>query len=292
MRYPEQVYAALASSAPLRSNLVDGQGWDPASFWQVVSRTASPLAGAAPGFVPNSRAAFAALADLARSEEGRAQAGAALRLCEGVLATRANATTVALWLRNAFDTAAMSSYAYPSSYFTGRLGHWVGWEGAGACPRAARAAPKRLSPCPLCLRPAGDPMHPLPAWPMRAACEELAGDLSDAEELLSVHSRGGSSWAAAGWGQRDLETRHARGTPLLCNALALPNAAGPPCRRRWGGRQAWCGTPQRTKRATTLRLCCRGHGRRAARMCSKSAPSLYLTKRSFPQTQAPCFGMR
>lgn len=34
-RYPHVVTAALASSAPLRSTLVDGQGWDPSTFWQV-----------------------------------------------------------------------------------------------------------------------------------------------------------------------------------------------------------------------------------------------------------------
>jgi len=34
-RYPQVVTAALASSAPLRSILVDGQGWDPTTFWEV-----------------------------------------------------------------------------------------------------------------------------------------------------------------------------------------------------------------------------------------------------------------
>lgn len=33
-RYPHVVAAALASSAPLQSVLVDGQGWDPTTFWQ------------------------------------------------------------------------------------------------------------------------------------------------------------------------------------------------------------------------------------------------------------------
>lgn len=34
-RYPHVVTAALASSAPLQSTLVDGQGWDPSTFWEV-----------------------------------------------------------------------------------------------------------------------------------------------------------------------------------------------------------------------------------------------------------------
>ncbi|KAL4433249.1 hypothetical protein ABPG77_003297 [Micractinium sp. CCAP 211/92] len=37
-KYPAAVQAALAASAPLRSNLVDGQGWDPSTFWQQAER--------------------------------------------------------------------------------------------------------------------------------------------------------------------------------------------------------------------------------------------------------------
>lgn len=99
----------------------------------MVTRTASPEAGvdAAPACVPNSRAAFAALFDLAATPEGRAAAEEALSLCPGVLANDGDATMVALFLRNAWDTGAMSSYAFPSSYFTGESGlslfHWCVW---------------------------------------------------------------------------------------------------------------------------------------------------------------------
>lgn len=35
MKFPNVVYAAVAASAPLRAQLVAGQGWDPTTFWQV-----------------------------------------------------------------------------------------------------------------------------------------------------------------------------------------------------------------------------------------------------------------
>lgn len=69
MHYPQVVFAALASSAPLRCQLVGGRGWNATDFWAVVTRTASPEAGADPACVPNSRAAFAALFDLAETPE-------------------------------------------------------------------------------------------------------------------------------------------------------------------------------------------------------------------------------
>ena len=34
MKFPNVVYAAVASSAPFRCNLI-GQGWDPTSYWEV-----------------------------------------------------------------------------------------------------------------------------------------------------------------------------------------------------------------------------------------------------------------
>ena len=185
MRYPETVFAALASSAPLRCQLVGGSPnrtaeWTATDFWAVVTRTASPEAGADPACVPNSRAAFAALFNQAETPEvcgvgglqlcwcvrlagqrrvvdqarrrqlcadaylpacraaacrpclparlppamlpakqGRRAIEAQLGLCPGALRSAADARVVALWLRNAWDTAAMSSTAAPSSYFTG-----------------------------------------------------------------------------------------------------------------------------------------------------------------------------
>lgn len=132
LRYPETVAAAVASSAPLRCNLVDGQGWDATTFWQVVTDTASPANGAAPACVPNARAAFAALFSLADSDSGGGSGTVeeALGLCLGVLGSEGvegvegstvDATIVATWLRGAFDVAAMGSYPTSSSYFTGAV---------------------------------------------------------------------------------------------------------------------------------------------------------------------------
>lgn len=95
---------------------------------QVVTDTASPANGAAPGCVPNARAAFAALFSLADSQGGSETVEDALALCPGVLGSEGvegvegstvDATIVATWLRGAFDVAAMGSFPSPSSYFTG-----------------------------------------------------------------------------------------------------------------------------------------------------------------------------
>lgn len=151
-KYPTSVQAALASSAPLRSTLVDGQGWDPSTFWQVVTRAASPAGGCTPACQRTARAAFAALFSLSSTAEGRTAAAAQLRLCDPALLAEGAAPLAALFLAMAFDTAAMGSVPYPSSYFT------------------------------------GDPAHPLPPWPMRAVCEAMAGvtERSDPEELLGA----------------------------------------------------------------------------------------------------------
>lgn len=85
----------------------------------MVTDAASPAAGAAADCVPNTRAAFAALFQLASTPEGRATVEKQLGLCRGALQEEGDAKLLAVYLRNAWDTAAMSSYAAPSPYFTG-----------------------------------------------------------------------------------------------------------------------------------------------------------------------------
>ncbi|KAL4448364.1 hypothetical protein ABPG75_005583 [Micractinium tetrahymenae] len=151
-KYPITVQAALASSAPLRSTLVDGQGWDPSTFWQVVTRAASPAGGCPPGCERTVRAAFAALFNLSSTPEGQAAAAGQLRLCDDTLLAQGGAPLVALSLMMAFDTAAMGSVPYEFYYFT------------------------------------GDPDYPLPPWPMRAMCDAMGAvtEQSNPKELLGA----------------------------------------------------------------------------------------------------------
>ncbi len=87
---------------------------------QVVTRTASQAGGAGADCAPNVRAAFAALFNSSATSQGRALVSRQLSLCEGALNSEADATLVGMFLLMGFDTAAMGSYPYPSSYFTGR----------------------------------------------------------------------------------------------------------------------------------------------------------------------------
>lgn len=86
---------------------------------QVVSRTASPYGGAGADCNNNTRAAFAALFEEAASPQGWGLISEQLGLCPGALTNESDATTVAMAVMLAFDTAAMGSLPYPSSYFTG-----------------------------------------------------------------------------------------------------------------------------------------------------------------------------
>lgn len=94
---------------------------------------ASEAAGAAPGCTRSVRRTFQALLHLGKHHAGRALISRALRLC-APLQHHGQVEAVAYWLQGAFDAFAMGNYPYPSSYM------------------------------------GGDAQHPLPAWPMRAAC--------------------------------------------------------------------------------------------------------------------------
>lgn len=93
----------------------------PTRALQVVTRAASPAGGCTPACQRTARAAFAALFSLSSTAEGRTAAAAQLRLCDPALLAEGAAPLAALFLAMAFDTAAMGSVPYPSSYFTGWL---------------------------------------------------------------------------------------------------------------------------------------------------------------------------
>jgi len=165
MHYPSAVDAALAASAPVlafdglagRGELFDGN-----SFWRVVTRDASPAAGAHADCVPAVRAAWSAIDTAAASPEGLAMLSSTFRLCGPLQAAGAagagpEGSPVArlkALLLNVFDTLAMGNFPYPSNY--------------------------------LVFQQTRDPTVVLPAWPMRTACSHFAGaNLSDPPTLLA-----------------------------------------------------------------------------------------------------------
>ncbi|EFJ51337.1 hypothetical protein VOLCADRAFT_41600, partial [Volvox carteri f. nagariensis] len=137
LKYPHLVTGAVAASAPVGA-FPGVPGWQPSKFWEVVTYDATASAGAVPECSSNVRAAFGHVMALGRTATGRAALGRLLRLCKPIEDEDA-AVGVAYWLQGAFDAFAMGNYPYPSSYIS------------------------------------DDPAHPLPAWPMRAACTRLAG---------------------------------------------------------------------------------------------------------------------
>mmetsp|Transcript_19116 Transcript_19116/g.53498 ORF Transcript_19116/g.53498 Transcript_19116/m.53498 type:complete len:399 (-) Transcript_19116:306-1502(-) len=134
LKYPHIVAGAIAASAPVLG-YPDEPGFSPSSYWKVVTRDATPAAGAAPGCSSRVRLAFQTLMESAAGDPvDRAVVASRLRLCSP-LARQEDMVRVAYWLQGAFDAYAMGNYPYPSSYIN------------------------------------GDDTHPLPAWPMRAACQ-------------------------------------------------------------------------------------------------------------------------
>lgn len=81
---------------------------------------------------------------------------------------------------------------------------------------------------------AGDPEHPLPAWPVRALCDEMSGDLATPEELLGVRAGGLGKWLGSrcggGAGLAPLRACRAASALLVCSTcpFSLPPAPPPP----------------------------------------------------------------
>ncbi|GLI61179.1 hypothetical protein VaNZ11_003469 [Volvox africanus] len=148
LKYPHLIAGAVAASAPVGA-FPGVPGWEPSRFWQVVTYDATASAGAAAECSSNVRAAFRHVLTLGRTVEGRKALGRLLRLCEAVQ-DEAAVLDVAYWLQGAFDAFAMGNYPYPSSYIS------------------------------------GDPEYPLPAWPMRAACNHLASNRLEPSDLVEA----------------------------------------------------------------------------------------------------------
>ncbi|GFR48295.1 hypothetical protein Agub_g10174 [Astrephomene gubernaculifera] len=149
-KYPHLVAGAVAASAPVGA-FPGVPGWEPSRFWQVVTYDATASAGAASDCASNVRLGFQSVLNLGRTAAGRAMLSRLLRLC-GELPDEEAVLDVAYWLQGAFDAFAMGNYPYPSAYIS------------------------------------DDPAHPLPAWPMRAACMHMSSILPAPNTTTSASS--------------------------------------------------------------------------------------------------------
>lgn len=152
LRYPALIDGAIAASAPVMAFQQRPTPWDTEKYWAVVTRDASAAGGATDQCSSNIRSSWKPFFDMAATDSGRHSLSSLYQLCTP-LASEYDAWRLAMFVMMAIDTMAMGEYPYPSSYLT-----------------------------------AGGP--PLPAWPVRAACETsgLNKPLSG-NDLLSAVSR-------------------------------------------------------------------------------------------------------
>jgi lysosomal Pro-X carboxypeptidase len=152
-KYPGIFAGAVAASAPILAFQGITPSYNTADYWAVVTRDATPAAGSAATCAPNVQAAFAALWAQEGNPAGLAKLTTTMNVCTP-LATHDDLNALAFFALGAWDTEAMGNFPYPSNYLTG----------GGANPE-------------------------LPAFPVRASCEVMAGaDPADPWSLLAALS--------------------------------------------------------------------------------------------------------
>ncbi|KAL4433268.1 hypothetical protein ABPG77_003316 [Micractinium sp. CCAP 211/92] len=140
-KYPHLMDGVVAGSAPIWTYKGERPAYDDGSFAKVVTRDASAEGGSSPACAGNVREAWRVLKHLGKTGQGRKTIAEALQLCEeSQLDGEADVTVLRDWAASAWDYLAMGDYPWPSSYIVN-----------GAQP-------------------------PLPAFPVRAACQHLADD--------------------------------------------------------------------------------------------------------------------
>ncbi|KAE9146090.1 Lysosomal Pro-X carboxypeptidase [Phytophthora fragariae] len=150
MKYPHIIDGVIAGSAPVVNFLGDpDHPADTEAFNRVVTFDMSEDAGAAPNCIPNLRRALKAATELAETQNGRKQLAELLHLCDAdSLPTSEDVVFIAA---EAYGDLAMGNYPYPTSYIM-------------------------------------DGNVDLPGYPMRAACEPLAGDFAEADTLGLINA--------------------------------------------------------------------------------------------------------
>eukprot|EP00123_Amoebidium_parasiticum_P017854 comp24009_c0_seq1/m.42821 comp24009_c0_seq1/g.42821 ORF comp24009_c0_seq1/g.42821 comp24009_c0_seq1/m.42821 type:complete len:556 (-) comp24009_c0_seq1:545-2212(-) len=148
LKYPGSFHGAIAASGPFL-NYIDTKYTE--TFWQTTTYDATPEAGSAPACVPNVKATWPLVFKMAETQEGRDRIQAAFRTCENLTSSEQVSALVELVI-SAWNTMAMGNFPYPSSYLTGAL---------------------------------SDRAEPLPAWPVRVACDFLKDEtLADDPDRL------------------------------------------------------------------------------------------------------------
>jgi lysosomal Pro-X carboxypeptidase len=150
MKYPHIIDGVIAGSAPVVNFLGDpDHAADPEAFNRVVTFDMSEAAGAAANCAPNLRRALNVAVEMSATEAGRLELAELLRLCDA--ASLQTSDDVIGLASEAYGDLAMGNYPYPTSYIM-------------------------------------DGQVDLPGYPMRAACEPLAGSFEEGDNtgLLSA----------------------------------------------------------------------------------------------------------
>jgi lysosomal Pro-X carboxypeptidase len=157
LKYPSAVVGVLAASAPVlafgglwqRESASYGGAWDGGTYWQVVTRDATPAAGATAACAPAVRASWGVLERWVQARGKELQE--ALGLCAPVKPDELS--RVRGMMLNVWDTLAMGNFPYASNY--------------------------------LVFQQTQDPSVKLPPWPVRVACAHFDGvDVADEAALL------------------------------------------------------------------------------------------------------------
>ncbi|CAK4626377.1 hypothetical protein LEN26_011922 [Aphanomyces euteiches] len=149
LKYPHIVDGAIAGSAPVLA--FDGQipAADMGSFPRIVTRDASPAAGADANCIPNMKALWPKLKAAAKTIAGRAALQEGFGVCKP-FETEDAALGLVDWIVGAFASMAMGNFPYPSSYLL---------NGASE----------------------------LPPYPVRAACSYLKEDLTTGADDVALY---------------------------------------------------------------------------------------------------------
>eukprot|EP00041_Stephanoeca_diplocostata_P034459 m.1178327 g.1178327 ORF g.1178327 m.1178327 type:complete len:945 (+) comp24526_c0_seq3:702-3536(+) len=158
MKYSGTIAGAISASAPILAFPGMSPPWDTNAYWQVVTRDATPAAGAAAGCDTNVRTAFQTIFALGATADGRKTLQQRLRICPHTpVANTSSVQRVAMTMLNAWDTMAMGNFPFPSDY--------------------------------LVFQQTGDSRFQLPAFPVRVACSHMGSAGGDHDTLLDALQR-------------------------------------------------------------------------------------------------------